>query len=580
MDPSLPFAVTGFTDRPCRLRLATVVWLLFLVAPLSQALQPGCPDWNEARAVKEIEHLHGKIKRWDNAWYLEYEALVDDAVYDQAQVTLALWNRCFPHLARQAKPPQRPSSQTIPHPVVQTGLQKLRNADEVELWLERHEDTWLQPKVDGVAVTLVYRRGRLAQMISRGDGEHGQDWTRHAHRIPAIHREIPDKREQLVLQGEVYWQLENHIQADGGHNARGRASGAMASKKLSREQAQSLAIFVWDWPNGPHTLPERLQALKDLGYDTTGYTNRVNTLSDARRWREHFYRSPQPFATDGIVLKQGSRPPAEKWLPEPPEWAAAWKHPAATALAEVVNVEFPVGRTGKIVPVVEVEPTLLDDREIRRVSSGSFERWQSLDIRPGDQLRLALAGQTIPQIRDVVLHAVERVQLPAPDPNNYGPLSCWHPEPGCTDQFLARAEWLGNKLGFRGMGEARWRSLKEAGLLPDLLAWTSLTQSHLVALPGIGRKRAEKLQANFRQALERDFRSWMYALGMPSASLLPEEIWHDATFSMFAARSEAEWRELPGIGAQRARELTSFLQNEEVVVLSEKLRVLGVEGFQ
>ena len=554
--------------------------LLFIpkAFPVS-ALGPDCPNWSPPRAEQEITRLSEKIQQWDNAYYREHRSWVADAVYDKARTTLTHWNLCFPDQAQTPKFPGRQSNRIISHPIPQTGLRKLRNPGAVTQWLNDHEDIWLQPKIDGVAVTLVYRKGKLHRMISRGDGQRGQDWTRHARRIPAINKMIPDKREELVLQGEIYWRLQNHIQAEGGDNARGRASGAMASNTLTAEQAQSLALFVWDWPNGPNTLPERLRALKTLGYDTTAYTHRISTLKEARRWRQHFYRQPQPFATDGIVLKQSSRPAAEKWQPEPPAWAAAWKHPAATALATVVDVEFPVGRTGKIVPVVEIEPTLLDDRQIRRVSSGSFERWRELDIRPGDQLRVALAGQTIPKILDVVLPSTERVTLPVPDPDNYSPLSCWRPSAGCEAQFLQRAEWLGDQLRIRGMGEARWRSLLDAGLLPHLVAWASLSHQQLLSVPGIGERRAEKLLANFQRAQAREFRSWMIALGVPSANHLPEEFWQEATFASIAGQGEKDWQQLPGIGPKRARDLVDFFRHEELLALRNELQILGVEGF-
>ncbi|WP_082817467.1 NAD-dependent DNA ligase LigB [Microbulbifer thermotolerans] len=557
-----------------------VFFVLFSSAGAGNALAIECPDWTASRAEREINRLADQINQWDQAYYLEHQSLVGDAVYDRAQAVLAAWNRCFPEQSRALEPPPRQAGSLLVHPVAHTGLRKLRDADAVERWLQRDGDIWLQPKIDGVAVTLVYRRGLLHQMISRGDGRSGQDWTRHARRIPAIQLEVPDQREELVLQGEIYWRVENHVQAEGGGKARGLASGAMASRVLSLSQAQSLALFVWDWPNGPATMPERLRALRALGYDVSDYTHRVRSLDEVRRWRRHYYESPQPFATDGVVLRQSERPAGDSWQPQPPEWAVAWKHPAATALASVVGVQFPVGRTGKIVPVVEVAPTLLDDREIRRVSAGSFERWQSLDIRPGDQLRLTLAGQTIPQIRDVVLPALERTALPVPDPDAYGPLTCWQPEPGCEDQFLARLLWLGKSLKFRGMGEARWRSLQETGLLTDLLAWTSLSEKQLVAVPGVGPKRARQLLDNFNRALAQDFRSWMLALGMPSIHLLPEAAWRQGSFSIFSKRGEKDWRQFPGIGPQRAGELVSFLRHEEVQLLGVKLQSLGVAGFR
>lgn len=584
MELSQPETVCSATRSRCRSAYRSLVFFSFLALALTLTNPPpawaaDCPNWAAPRAQREITQLGDKIRQWDKAYYFDHHSSVDDSVYDRARATLARWNRCYPDFASAVKPPHAAQGRTVAHPVVQTGLEKLRSADAVARWLARGGDTWIQPKVDGVAVTLVYRRGQLARMISRGDGQRGQDWTALARRIPAIRQTIPDTREELVLQGELYWQLHGHIQAHGSDNARGRVSGAMASNELSQAQRESLALFVWDWPRGPQSIPARIAALRDLGYDTSAYIHKVSTLAQVRRWRERWYRQPQPFATDGIVLRRSERPAAANWQAQPPAWAAAWKHPAAMALAQVTDVAFPVGRTGNIVPVVEIEPTLLDDREIRRVSSGSFERWQTLDIRPGDQLRIALAGQTIPRILDVILPAADKVELPVPDPDDYNPLSCWHPQPGCEAQFLARAQWLGEQLGFRGIGEARWRALQEAGLLPDLLSWTSLSETQLRAVPGIGQKRAEKLLTHFHRAQQRDFQHWMRALGMPSANQLPKETWQGASFEAFAAHSEKDWQQLPGIGPKRARDLTRFLQHREVLALRTQLHVIGVQGF-
>jgi len=559
----------------------TLVPLLALLPAIALSKAPKCPDWQAGRAHTEIQHLHDKIARWDKAYYVEHRSLVDDAVYDRARATLARWNGCFPELAMAANKPQPASDATVAHPVVHTGLQKLHTADAVANWLAAHRrsELWIQPKVDGVAVTLVYRHGKLERMISRGDGTRGQDWTRHAQQMPAIHQRIADRRAELVLQGEVYWRFGRHIQADGSANGRGRASGAMASDTLTAQQAESLGIFIWEWPRGPAALPERVRALQQLGYDTSGYTHRVTALADVRQWRNTWYRAALPFATDGIVLKQSRRPAAGTWLAQPPAWAVAWKYPAQTALAQVVKVEFPIGRTGKIVPVVEIAPTELDDREIRRISSGSFDQWRNWDIRPGDQLRIALAGQTIPQIVDVILPASQRQPLQTPNPDNYTPLTCWHPTTGCREQFLARAQWLGEQLGFRGIGEKCWQALMEADLLPDLVAWLNLPTESLTRLPGIGSKRAQNLQHNFRTAREHSFHDWMAALGMPAASRLPAEFWYGEDYSSLSARTAEDWQQLPGVGPGRARSIIAFLQNADVQALRKQLAAYDVSGF-
>lgn len=556
--------------------LATLVLSIALPA---HAEPDSCPEWDAARAQREIEQLNQQIEVWDRAYYREHRSLVSDAVYDSARNRLSFWNQCFPPQAINAPVASETQKYALSHPVAQTGLRKLKGAKEVARWLEGKGEVWIQPKVDGVAVSVIYRHGKLAQMISRGDGERGQDWTRHALVIPAIHNQIPDQRAELVLQGEIYWRRQNHIQADSQFNARGRASGAMASNVLDRQQRESLALFVWEWPGGPRDMRQRLWGLSQLGYDTTGFTHSVSGLDDVRRWREHWYRQGLPFATDGIVLRRGDRPAGARWQPQPPDWTVAWKHPATTALAQVTEIEFPVGRTGQIVPVVEVIPTQLADRMIRRVSSGSFQRWQALDIRPGDQIRIALAGQTIPKILDVPLPATARMSVGAPDPDQYSRLTCWRPSIGCEQQFLARAQWLGEQLHFRGMGEARWESLLDAGLLPDLLAWTSLSAQELTAIRGIGDRRAQKLLGNFQRAREVDMRLWLQALGMPAISRLGDDFWEGKSFALLAGYTAEDWQKLPGIGPESAGEIVAFYAHPEVEVLRQRLETLDIKGF-
>lgn len=201
-----------------------------------------------------------------------------------------------------------------------------------------------------------------------------------------------------MFQGELYWRLEDHVQAtDGSRNARGIVAGLMARKQLSPAEAAGIGLLVWDWPAGPATQGERLAGLEALGFpDSRRFSEAIDSLEQAAQWRQHWYRTPLPFATDGVILRQGSRPPAARWRAQPPYWLAAWKHPFSQALAEVREVRFRIGRTGRITPLLHLQPIQLDDRRISQVSLGSLARWQALDVRPGDQVAVSLAGLTIP----------------------------------------------------------------------------------------------------------------------------------------------------------------------------------------
>lgn len=541
-----------------------------------------CPEWSAEQAQQELHHLAAQLAQWDDAYHRQGRSPISDELYDQARARQQTWATCFPEQAPPATQPLVTTTQhlshPLPHPVSQTGLDKLPDEHAVAAWLATRENVWVQPKVDGVAVTLVYRRGRLSQAISRGDGRSGEDWTRNAQRIPAIPDPLSSQRD-LILQGELYWRLTDHVQAtQGGAGARSKVAGLLARRTLTDEDAAAIGLFVWDWPDGPATLSARLAGLHALGFtEPLAFSQPVTTLAEVRHWREHWYRTGLPFATDGVVLRQSTRPSANRWRAEPPRWAVAWKYPLAQALAEVRAVRFNIGRSGRITPVLELQPLRLDDRTVSRVSVGSLKRWQALDIRPGDQVAVTLAGLTIPRLDSVVWQAAQREPVIPPDSAHYHALSCWQPTPGCEGQFQARLAWLSSKQGLalNGVGPGTWERLQQAGKLQHLLGWLDLDQAELVSLPGLGERSAAALMQRFDSARQRPFSRWLKALGMPpsAGARLPEH-WDD-----LARRSSADWQQEPGIGAGRARQLVEFFRHPDVLALRERLRIAGVAGF-
>lgn len=536
-----------------------------------------CPDWSPDRASSEITTLQKQIDTWDDSYHREGKSLVADELYDQSRTRLGEWRRCFNQIS--SIEPLRTARGTVPHPIAHTGLEKLHETRDVERWLRERTDIWAQPKVDGVAVSLIYRQGRLTQAISRGDGTHGQDWTASARQIPAIPQTLSQPLD-LLVQGELYWRLNGHIQAQAGSlNARATVAGLMARKTLSTEHASDIGLFVWDWPQGPDHWQTRIAKLDELGFAaTTAYSQPISTMADVERWRDHWYRSPLPFASDGIVLRQEQRPPAERWQAKPPHWSAAWKYPFAQALAEVRKVHFKVGRTGRITPLLELTPVMLDDRQIKRVSVSSLQRWQALDIRPGDQVAISLAGLTIPRLDGVVWRSTERAELNVPQPTDFHPLSCWHPTPGCESQFLARLTWLSGKQGLAlpHVGPGTWEKLLDSGHLNSLLDWLTLDAQELANIDGFGERSAARLMDSFNQARKRPFAHWLKALGLPpTGQARLADSWQE-----LAQRDIAYWQAEAGIGPGRAAQLSAFFRDPQVLALSEILRAAGVDGFQ
>ncbi len=554
------------------LRLFSILLLSFIHLIAYAA----CPDWPAPTALNEIATLQKQIDQWDDAYHREGRSLIADELYDQSRTRLNQWRKCF----KLSSPPDplRTASGSIAHPIAHTGLDKLHEAAAAEMWLRDRENVWIQPKIDGVAVTLIYRSGVLHQTISRGDGVHGQDWTPSAQKIAAIPQRLSQPLD-LVVQGELYWRLNQHVQARAGSvNARATVAGLMSRKSLSAEQAAGIGLFVWDWPQGPLYLPERISGLTTLGFATIEpYSHPVADLADAQKWRDHWYRSPLPFATDGVVLRQSLRPPAARWQARSPYWAVAWKYPFAQALAEVRKVNFKIGRTGRITPVIELVPVMLDDREIKRVSAGSLKRWQALDIRPGDQIAISLAGLTIPRLDTVVLRASERVDINIPNADDFHNLSCWQPTPGCESQFLARLTWLSGKQGLamQHVGRGTWEKLFETGRVNNLLDWLTLDGPELANIAGFGERSSERLMHSFHSARQRPFAQWLKALGLPPTgqAQLPD------SWQALAQRDTEQWQAEAGIGPGRAAQLSAFFRDPQVLALSETLHAAGIDGF-
>lgn len=557
-------------------------WLLTVLALMFCSFgvhAQACPAWSPIQARTELTSLHDRIDGWNRAYRAGGKSPVDDAVYDQVLQRYLQASRCFPAQAPPALVHLANASGNARSAVAQTGLAKLPNGMALKAWMQTrgNRDLWVQPKADGVAVTLLYIDGKLVQATSRGDGLDGSDWTAKALQIGAIPNTLPAASARIVLQGEIYWCTPGHLQArDGGVNARSAVAGALARDVLDTATAAQIGLFVWDWPSGPADMPARLAGLATMGFaDSVKYTHAVTSFADVQKWRDQWYRHAMPFAADGTVVRQGHRPAAATWEPAPPAWAIAWKYPAVSALAEVRAVTFTVGRSGRITPVLELAPVQLDDHRVQRVSVGSLARWKKLDIRPGDEVEIVLAGLTIPRLQSVAWRTLKRAEVLQPNVHTHDRLSCWRVAAGCNQQFLARLVWLGSRKGLQlhGVGAGTWQALIDAGKIHQLLDWMTLTSNELASVPGVGQARAADLTRQFAAARRRPFADWLRALGMSASSAITLPDW--ATVS---SRSADDWQTV-GAGDAKSAQLVAFFAHPEVRAQAARLRVYGVAGF-
>lgn len=557
------------------MRLWKCIGLILLVWHLPA--RAVCPAWSSVRASEEISRLQQQITQWNDSYWKQGISVVDDSVYDQLNAQLIQWQRCFgENSSTDLSAP--PISGTASHPVPHTGVRKLADKQEVRQWMRNRRDLWVQPKVDGVAVTLVYRDGNLVKAISRGNGLTGEDWTSKVRQIPSIPRTTKGLLANSTLQGEIFLQRSGHIQQkSGGMNARSKAAGIMM-RQDNPESLRSLAIFIWAWPDGPAVMRERLQQLADAGFGLTQqYTQAVKNADEVEHARTNWWNSALPFVTDGVVVRAESEPEARHWLPGQGDWLAAWKYPPVARVSEVTGIQFSVGKSGKIAVVALLAPVTLDDKRVQRVNIGSVRRWNEWDIAPGDHILVSLAGQGIPRIDDVVWRSTQRTK-PTPPDNRFNSLTCFYATPECQEQFVARLVGLGAKdvLGLEGIGEAGWRELHRVYRLEHIFSWLTLTQAQLQSTFGINR--GGKLWHQFNQSRHLPFMRWVVAMGIPltQATLNASR---DSAWRQLRGRDEKGWQQLPSMGARRVRLVVQWLENREIIALSNLLAAQRITGF-
>jgi len=550
--------------------------LAVLLTMFTLSTQAVCPAWSDARAIQEIDRLQRQIDEWNDAYWQFGDSGISDDKFDQLSAELQQWRRCFGNPAEEPALPDIKGDLT--HPVAHTGVKKLKDSLAVSQWMHDKTDLWVQPKVDGVAITLVYRQGALVQVVSRGNGRAGEDWTRKALQIPAIPKTVQGLLANSVLQGELFLRQEGHIQQQmGGMNARSKVSGAMLRKSGST-LLDELSVFIWAWPDGPAQMSERLRLLREAGYPLAAdYSRPVKTISDVSTLRQHWFTSPLPFATDGVVVRAAKEPESRNWLPGEGNWVIAWKYPPATQIAEVKSIEFSVGRTGKIAVVAHLAPILLDDKQVRRVNVGSLKRWQERDIAPGDRLNISLAGQGIPRIDDVAWRTTDRTK-PVPPQGTFDWLTCYWNTEQCQPQFLARLVWVSQQLHLDGVGVSLWRQLNETHHFAHLFSWLTLSETQLQQTPGFSRDRARQVWHKFDFARQQPFVQWLQAMGMPlNQKALPSIAGH--TWQQLGQMKEEEWQTLPMTGKTKTSQLRRWLVDSQVSALAQWLKVQRIDGF-
>ncbi|HJK96573.1 MAG TPA: NAD-dependent DNA ligase LigA [Polyangiaceae bacterium LLY-WYZ-14_1] len=583
---------------------------------------------------KDARARHGElvqqIRDHDHRYYVLDAPTVSDAAYDALFEELRKLEETHPALVTPESPSQRVGAPPregfvqVPHRHRMYSLdnsydeESLREFDRrVREGLPSSADVRYvaEPKLDGASLEMVFRDGRLALAITRGDGRVGEDVTLNARTIRSLPLEIPDTRE-LTARGEVVIRREdlqtvNRQRQELGEepfaNPRNAAAGSLRLLDSSLTAKRPLRIVLYDvvepyW----ETHGEMLAGLRELGLPTHGLEERCPDLDAVFRYIERFERrrGELPYETDGVVVKVDrlSHRPILGFTARFPRWAIAFKFPAERGQTIVRQIEVDVGRTGALTPVATLDPIKLSGTTVSRASLHNVDYVAAKDVRVGDTVTVEKAGEIIPQVLEV------NVAARPPDAVSWEPprrcpvcdtaveraegavaLRC--PNPVCKGKLRAGLFYFTRRSGMDidGFGKVLIEQVLDRGLVEDLADIFALPErrDELISLERVGEKTADNLITNIEEARTgRTFERLITALGIPlvggvAARLVAER--YRSLEGLLAEDPETvrpTLAEIHGIGPKIADAVADYLAEPGNRALLEKMVRLGVRAEQ
>ncbi len=546
-----------------------------LLLCIESAFSDVCSSLSSEQLSAELASLNETIQHHDRLYFQEHQPDISDAEYDALVERQKTLNECQPSMVPLKSLP----SGNIRHIHPMTSLQKGKDKPEIQRFIEsiNHlgSPVLLQPKVDGVAVELVYQNGRLVQASTRGDREWGEDILPTIQKIPHIPKQLDTAIERIVLQGEVFarldlvkGQLSNYV------SARHFTAAMLQADQPEPDNLTVLDFFPWRWiQHHWESDSQSYRQLEDWGFfKLSDYSWVLSDISQADVLREKLYQAQatMPFLMDGIVTK-ADRISVRTKLGEntsAPNWAMAWKFPADRTMTSIRDISFSIGRTGKITALLQLEPVLLSGMTIKQVPVGSIKRLKALNIAPGDLISIALKGNAIPKLSKVVHRSKVRTVVHLPDQSRYTPFTCLHYSESCYQQFLSRIEWLSGRQGLNisELDSTIQKELIINGGIHEFADVLTLTPSKIMDHSTVSRSKATRIQKAITKALKPNFERQLLALSIPGigkqrARQLAN---HFRTWDKLTTASPQEIANQTSLGKRLSKKMKDYLSIEEI----------------
>ncbi|MCH5192705.1 MAG: NAD-dependent DNA ligase LigA [Oscillospiraceae bacterium] len=573
----------------------------------------------EQSVIDRVNSLRSEIEQHNYNYYVMDNPTVDDHTYDMLMQELKTLEETYPELADKNSPTQRVGGEAlnvfekVEHRVQMGSLQDVFSFDQVEAFTLRCQEASaapvyvVEPKIDGLSVSLEYENGELVRGSTRGDGFIGEDVTANLKTIKSIPLKLKNAPAFLEVRGEVYMPRETFLklvekQEDNDEtpfkNPRNAAAGSLRQKnpKIAAERGLDIFVFNIQQIEGAEITSHKqsLDYLKDLGFKVIYEYTQVKSYDEIKSQIEHIgeMRSSYSFDIDGVVIKIDDFALRERMgaTSKVPKWAVAYKFPPEEKETTLLDIEVNVGRTGAITPTAVFEPVLLAGTSVSRAVLHNQEFITEKDIRIGDRIVVRKAGDIIPEVLKSVSHEENSVPYKLPE---YCPV-CGHKAVRYADEAVVRcpnvdcpAQLRRNIIHFAskgamnidGLGEAVVTALLDNKLISGVADLYRLKAEQLENMERFGKKSAKNLINAIEASKENSLERVIFALGIRNigqngAKLLCNRF---GSIEAIMEASAEDIAAIDGFGDIMAESVVSAFHDKHFADVVAELKNLGVK---
>lgn len=570
------------------------------------------------RASKRAKELRDLLNYHSHKYYVEDNPEIEDFEYDRLMRELSDIEDKFPELVTPDSPTRRVGGsadgqfEPVEHAVHMESLQDAFSLDELRAFDKRVRETEpnatyvVEPKIDGLSVSLEYENGIFKRGSTRGDGTIGENVSANLCTVGSIPLHLKRELDEIEVRGEVYMprevflklveQQENNEEKPF-KNPRNAAAGSLRQKDPKITAKRHLDIFVFNIQriNGKVLTGHKqsLDYIKELGFKTIPFYTPCTNIEDAIKEVERIgeIRGTLPFDIDGAVIKVDSFEQREVLgsTSKFPKWAIAFKYPPEEKQTKVVDIEINVGRTGVLTPTAVFEPVMVAGSLISRATLHNQDFITEKDIRIGDTVTIRKAGDIIPEVLNVVEHTGSSLPYIMPEfcpscgarvvrEEGEAALRCLNTD--CPAQLLRNLIHFCSRdaMDIEGLGESNIELFVNSGLIKNPADIYHLEADQIVPLERMAEQSANNLIAAINESKKNDLSKLVFALGIrhigqKAAKLISERF---GTMTALMNASYDDIMTIDGFGAIMAKSVADYFNMPESIELIDKLMAAGL----